>query len=155
MTASSDPRSLLRWRRNPVVFIERHLVDPETGKPFRLLAAEKQFLKLALALDRDGRLLYPEMVFGAIKKSGKSGFAALIVLVVLLLFGGKYAEGYVVANDQEQAQGRVFEMVRRIVEVSPLFRGEAEIGTYRITFPATGATITAWKEDTTFPSASL
>jgi len=26
----------------------------------------------------------------------------------VLLFGGKYAEGYCVANDLEQAQGRVF-----------------------------------------------
>ena len=86
--SSVDTRSLARWRRNPVSWIETHLVDPETGKPFKLLEAEKQFIRLALAVGPDERLLYPEMVFGAIKKSGKTGFAALIVLVVLLLFGG-------------------------------------------------------------------
>ena len=38
---SADPRSLLRWRRNPIVWVERYLIDPETGKPFKLLEAEK------------------------------------------------------------------------------------------------------------------
>jgi hypothetical protein len=46
-----------------------------------------------------------------------------------------------VANDLEQAQGRVFEMVRRIVEASPLLRREVNITIDRITFGATGATI--------------
>ena len=147
MSTRSDPRSLLRWRRSPVTFIERHLVNPETGKPFKLLDAEKQFLKLALAIGSDGRLLYPDMVFGAIKKSGKTGFAALVVLVVLLLFGGPYAEAYCVANDYQQAQDRVFAVCSRIVEASPLLRGEARIGADKITFPATGATVTAIASD--------
>ena len=150
--SSVDTRSLARWRRNPVSWIETHLVDPETGKPFKLLEAEKQFIRLALAVGPDERLLYPEMVFGAIKKSGKTGFAALIVLVVLLLFGGPYAEAYVAANDFEQAQCRVFEMIRRIVEASPLLRGEAKISTDRITFAATGATIRVLASD--FASAA-
>ena len=147
MSTRSDPRSLLRWRRNPVAFIERHLVNPETGKLFKLLEAEKQFLRLALTLGPDGRLLYPELVFGAIKKSGKSAFAALVVLIVLLLFGGPYAEAYCVANDYQQAQDRVFAVCCRIVEASPLLRGEARIGADKITFPATGATITALASD--------
>ena len=56
-------------------------------------------------------------------------------------YGGRYAEAYCVANDLEQAQGRVFEMVRRIVEASPLLRREVNITIDRITFGATGATI--------------
>ena len=122
-----------RYQHNPTAFIER-LIDPETGRRFTLLPAEREFLKHALATDRDGRLLFPEMIYGAIKKSGKTGFAALLVLTVLLLYGGRYAEAYCVANDLEQAQGRVFEMVRRMVEASPLLRGEAKIGVDRITF---------------------
>jgi len=47
------------------------------------------------------------------------------VITVLLLYGGPYAEGYCVANDYEQAQGRAFEMIRHIVEASPLLRREA------------------------------
>jgi hypothetical protein len=144
---SADPRSLDRWRRNPVSWIETHLYDPETGKRFKLLPAERAFLKHALATGSDGRLLYPEQIFGAIKKSGKTGFAAILVITILLLYGGRYAEAYCVANDFEQAQGRVFEMVRRIVEASPLLQREAKISSDRIVFPATGATVTALAAD--------
>jgi Phage Terminase len=144
---SADPRSLDRWRRNPVSWIETHLYDPETGKRFKLLPAEREFLKHALATGSDGRLLYPEQIFGAIKKSGKTGFAAILVITILLLYGGRYAEAYCVANDFEQAQGRVFEMVRRIVEASPLLQREAKISSDRIVFPATGATVTALAAD--------
>ena len=49
--------------------------------------------------DDDGRLLYPEQVFGAPKKTGKTGFAALHMLTTILLFGGRFAEGYALAND--------------------------------------------------------
>jgi phage terminase large subunit-like protein len=112
-----------------------------------LLAAERDFLKHALTFDDNGRLLYPEMIFGAIKKSGKTGFAALFVITLLLLYGGRYAEAYCVANDLEQAQSRVYEQIRRIVEASPLLRPEAKITSDRITFAATGATITALASD--------
>ena len=143
---------LARWRANPISFIETVLIDPETGKPFKLLPAERAFLKRALATDRDGRLRYPELIYGAPKKSGKTGFAAILTLAVLLLFGGRYAEGYCAANDLEQAQGRVFEMCRRIVQASPLLRAEAKLGSDRIVFPAIGATITALASD--FASAA-
>jgi phage terminase large subunit-like protein len=104
-------------------------------------------LKFAFKTDENGRLLYPELIYGAIKKSGKTSFAALFVITPLLLFGGRYAEAYVIANDLEQAQGRVFEMCRRIVEASPLLRSESRFTANRITFEATGATITALASD--------
>src|SRR5262249_10190676 len=122
MTDHLTASALSRWRQRPVEFIETYLYDPETGRPFKLLLAEKQFLAHAFQLNDDGRLKYPELVYGAIKKSGKTGFAALFLITVLLLFGGRYAEAYCVANDLEQAQSRVFEMVRRIIEASPLLR---------------------------------
>jgi hypothetical protein len=110
-----DDTALLRWRASPISFIEEVLHDPETGKPFVLLDAERAFMKLAFALDHDGRLLYPELVYGAPKKSGKTTLAALVVLVMVLLRSdGRFAEGYCVANDFEQAQSRVFTV--RIVE---------------------------------------
>jgi hypothetical protein len=68
-------------------------------------------------------------------------------LVTTLIFGGSFAEGYCIANDLEQAQGRVFQAVKRIVEKSPHLRGEARIVANKITFPATGATITAIASD--------
>ena len=69
------------------------------------------------------------------------------LLTTTLIFGGPYAEAYAVANDFEQAQGRVFEARRRIVEASPYLRREAAITASKITFPATGASITAIASD--------
>src|ERR1019366_2144305 len=99
-----DRTALDHWRADPISFIETVLFDPETGKPFVLLEAEKQFLAHAFKIDADGRLLYPEQIFAAIKKSGKTGFAALHVLTMLLLFGARFGEAYAAANDLEQAQ---------------------------------------------------
>src|SRR5262249_32747249 len=94
--------SLVQWQRDPIAFIEHVLRDPESGKPFVLSDAERRFLQLAFTLDDGGRLLYPELVFGAIKKSGKTTLAAIIMIAMVLLYGGRYAEGYCVANDLEQ-----------------------------------------------------
>jgi Terminase large subunit, ATPase domain len=140
-------QSLQRWRRDPVAFIEQALIDPETGKPFILLDAERRFLAHAFQLGDDGRLLYPEQVYSGPKKSGKSTFAAIHGLSTTLLFGGPYPEATICANDFEQARGRVFEMMKRIVESSPLLRTEAHITQARIEFPALNATIQAIGSD--------
>lgn len=136
-----DILDLKRWRRRLSSFIEEVLVDPETGKPFQLLDAERSFLAHAFETGADGRLKYPEQIFAAPKKSGKTGFAALHMLTTTLLFGGRHAEAYCAANDLEQATSRVFESSRRIVEASPRLRREAKVIADRITFTGTGATI--------------
>jgi phage terminase large subunit-like protein len=139
--------SLAHWQRNPIAFIEHVMKDPESGKPFVLSDAERQFLALAFVLDDNGRLKHPELVFGAIKKSGKTTLAAIVMLTMILLFGGRYAEGFCVANDLEQAQSRVFAIIKRIVECSPLLRGIAKITADRVTFPGLDATIIAIASD--------
>ena len=125
-----------RWRASPEAFIEECLINPETDQPFELLPAERDFLAHAFKTDENGRLLYPEQVFGAPKKSGKTGFAALLILTFVLLHGGRYAEGYALANDEEQASSRVFAQIKKIVECSPLLKREAYITSDRITFAA-------------------
>jgi hypothetical protein len=142
-----DAAALARWRADPISFIEEVLHDPETRRPYRLLPAEQTFVKHAFQIGADGRLLYPEQCFSAPKKSGKTAFAAMHCLTTTLLFGGAYPEAVVVANDLEQAQARVFEAIRRIVECSPLLKVEARITADRITFPAIGATIAAIASD--------
>ena len=122
------------------------LYDPETKRPFVLLDAERALLA-CLHARCDGRLLYPELLYGAPKKLGKTGFAALHVLTMILLFGGPFGEAYCVANDLEQATSRVYQAIRRIVEASPLLRREAKITEGRITFPAFNATIVALASD--------
>jgi phage terminase large subunit-like protein len=138
-----DAAALARWRSDPALFIESVLVNPETGKPFELLPAERAFLQHAFKTGESGKLLYPELLYSCPKKSGKTCFAALFTLTLILLFGGSYPEATLAANDQDQAVGRVFEMCRRIIEASPLLKREAKITESRITFPQLNATITA------------
>src|SRR5262245_49826637 len=70
---------------------------------------------------------------------------AMIYVVVVL--GGRYAEGYCVANDLEQAQGRVLQAVSRIIEGSPLLAEGAKITGAKVELLSTGSTITALASD--------
>ncbi len=142
----SDP--IAEYWDRPVDFM-RALVDPETGEPFEVYEAEDRFLEHALTLQDDGTLPCPELVFSAPKKSGKTALAAVALLYVVRVIGGRYAEGYACANDFDQAQGRVWKACQRIIEASSLLQGTAEILTGKgvITFPATGGTITALPAD--------
>jgi hypothetical protein len=147
MAEALDHSALDRWRRQPVRFITEILRDPETGKPFVLLDAERAFLEHAYQTDDSGRLIYPEQLYSCPKKSGKTGFAAMHLLTTTLVFGGRFAEGYAIANDLDQAQGRVFLAARRICETSPHLHRECNITQTRIEFPQTGATIQAIGSD--------
>jgi phage terminase large subunit-like protein len=131
----------------PAAFMEQVLINPETGEHFTLTAAERVFLAHAFTLTPDGRLRYPELVSSAPKKSGKTGFASMCLLYVVLILGGKYAEGYAAANDYDQAQGRVFTSAARIVAASPLLASDAVVTQSRIEFSSTGAAITAIASD--------
>ncbi len=71
----------------------------------------------------------------------------MTMLYAILCLGGPYAEGYCVANDFEQAQGRVFQQIVRIIKASPMLRRAATITANRVTFASTGATITALASD--------
>jgi phage terminase large subunit-like protein len=133
--------TLARWRADPIRFIEEVLIDPETMRPFVLLDAERAFLKHAFATGPDGRLLYSEQIFSCPKKSGKTTFAAIFVITIVLLFGGAYPEAICAANDYDQSVGRVFAAIKRIIECSPLLRGEAKITADKITIA--GAVISA------------
>src|SRR5262245_406787 len=99
-----DGTALERWRTHPVSFIEQVLRDTETGKPFELFEAQRQFFAHAWRLNDAGRLLYPEQCFSGPKKSGKTATAAAHLLTTTILFGGRFAEAYALANDLEQAQ---------------------------------------------------
>lgn len=130
------------WRRDPVAFL-RLLTNPETGQPFTLLPAQEAFLRELFAPGPDGRLRYSQAVFSAPKKSGKSTFGALVTLYVVLVWGGRHAEAVILANDLEQAESRVAEAARRIVEATPWLARLARITRGRIDFPGTGSYIQA------------
>ena len=69
-----------------------------------LLPAEKAFLRHAFKRDRRGKLVFAEQIYSCPKKSGKSAFDAMYTSR-RLLFGGQFAEAYVIANDLEQGKG--------------------------------------------------
>lgn len=152
MSARLDARSLARWRADPLRWIESHLLDPETRAPFKLLDAERTFLTHAFTFDDDGRMVYPELLYGAPKKSGKTTLAALFLITLLLLYGGAYPEALAVANSFEQVVSRCFAMVRRIIECSPLLKREAKITEGKVTLA--GAVIQAIPSDYSTASGS-
>ena len=118
MAEALDQAAIERWRGDPCSFVEEVLRDPETGRPFRLLPCERTFLRYAYQTNDAGRLVFPEQTYGAPKKTGKTAFAAMHTLTTVLVYGGRGAEGYCIANDYEQAQGRVFAAIKRICEAS-------------------------------------
>jgi phage terminase large subunit-like protein len=126
-------QSLKHWRSHPIEFIETVLFNPETGQPFKLLPAERAFLEHAFQLGPNGKLLYSEWLYSCPKKSGKTTFAALIIIVMVLLYGGSFPEAFALANDQEQAQSRVFEFIKRIILASPLLKNEVQVTQYNKT----------------------
>jgi hypothetical protein len=138
-----DAATLARYRGDLAAFIEECLISPYDGQPYRLNAAERAFIKHAFKLDADGRLVNTLLLYSAIKKSRKTELAGLLVLAVILLLGGRYAEGVICANDQEQAVSRCFTACCRIVEASPLLQPMAKITGDKIVFAATGSTISA------------
>jgi phage terminase large subunit-like protein len=71
----------------------------------------------------------------------------MVVIYVIVVLGGPYAEGYCVANDFEQAASHVFQACTRIIEASPLLRNGVKITGNRIEFISTGSTITAIASD--------
>jgi hypothetical protein len=132
---------------HPITFIEGTLIDPETGSYFVLTGAEKAFLRRAFVLTPDGRLKYPELVFSAPKKSGKTALAAMICIYVIVVLGGPFAEGICVANDLEQATGRVYQAISRIIEASPVLADDAIVTQSKITFSSSGSTIIPLSSD--------
>jgi len=138
---------IARWMADPCAFIEEVLHDPLTGRPFQLNPAQRRFLRVAFRLTPDGRMRYTDLCFGAPKKSGKTALASFVLLYAILVLGGRYAEGFAIANDHEQARSRVFQAMKRIVEASPLLAADAEMHRDRITFRASRATITALATD--------
>jgi phage terminase large subunit-like protein len=147
MPEAALSQRIARWKADPIAFICEVLRDPETGKPFALYPAQERFIREAFTLTSDGRLPYPELLFSAPKKSGKTATAAFVAIYVAVVIGGPYAEVFCLSNDYEQSIGRVFAAATRIIEASPLLAGSAKITANRIEFPSTGSFIQACASD--------
>lgn len=132
---------------DPVTFINQVLVDPETNRPFQLYPAQERFIREAFTLTPDGRLRYPVVVDGKIKKSGKTAQAGMCGLYVGAVLAPRFGEIVFAANDLEQSVGRAFTAAARMCEASPLLRSEAKITGQRIEFKRTGTIMQAVAND--------
>jgi phage terminase large subunit-like protein len=139
--------AIARWRNDPVAFIEQVLIDPDTKKPFRLYEAQRRFLAEAFRLTDNGRLVHNELLFSGPKKLGKSTYSAMIAIYVAVCLAGVGGEIWFLANDAEQSMSRGFRIAAQILRASPLLRGAVDISATRITFRATGTTMTAVAND--------
>jgi hypothetical protein len=134
----------IRWRHHPALYITQALINPENGRRFELFEAERVFLSHAFAPNAQGDLPYKDILWSCIKKSGKSTFGAVCMLYTVICLGGRFAEAYVIANDYDQSQSRIFTATARIVEASTSIK--AKITNDRITF-SNGAFIQALASD--------
>lgn len=130
------------WRRDIVAWAEDQFILAETGRPIKLEPHQKTVLRRAFTPDVEGRLPYSEVIYSAPKKSGKTTIGALVVLWFALT-QEPYNEIFCVANDEEQAQGRVFKDVARAVGANPFLVQGCRVSQSKIEFLSTGTTITA------------
>jgi hypothetical protein len=114
-----DTASLDCWRSDPAAFCRALFGRPRHRQTLRVAARREAVPEIHVRC-RCRAAAVPNGDQRGIRKSGKTVFGAIVIIVMILLFAGRHAESYCVANDLEQAQSRVFEMCRRIVEAEPV-----------------------------------
>jgi phage terminase large subunit-like protein len=103
------------WVRNPVVkYIDEELKRNERGEHFRLEPHQREVLGLAFTLDDAGRLPWHTIVYACPKKSGKTTINAAVTLAWAETMEAPN-EVYALANDEEQARGRVYSTLLRMI----------------------------------------
>lgn len=99
---------------NVVDFAEKHFIIPETTAPIKLQPFQKAILNYALDENKD----FQNIVYSTVKKSGKTTIAALVARWVAETWGPR-AEVYCMANDMEQARGRIYQKALDSIELNP------------------------------------
>ena len=119
-------QQLRQYQRDPVCFIDDLVTRNELGQPFSLKPDQREILRLAFSFDEDGRLPYDTIIWSTIKKSGKTTINGGVGL-----WWGFTQESpneiLIIANDLEQAQGRVFKTIARLIEYNESLKSSAEI----------------------------
>ena len=145
---ATSVQQIQKWRRDPIAFIQGVLCDPETGKPFELYPEQKTFLSRAFQFTPDGRMAHTELCYSGPKKCGKTALAAMVAIFsAIALAPATGGEIYILANDLEQSQSRVYRAVVQILEASPLLRASVIITASKLTIRSTGTVIIALPND--------
>ena len=114
------------YARNPVALGGVRIPRQRDWRDVPLLPHQAVILRAAFAFDAAGRLPYDTIVYAAPKKSGKTAMNAALTLWWAFTQEAPN-ELLVVANDLEQAQGRVFRTACGMLERNPSLRSSAEI----------------------------
>ncbi len=130
--------------RDPVAFIDRYLPLNEKGKPWTLSWHQRRVLAVAFRWDEAGRLLLTILLWGEMKKSGKTFLAGCLVL--WWGFVTANTEIKIAANDFEQSVGRVFQTIVKLLEFNPELGLSAKVRAADIAL-TNGTTIAAIASD--------
>ena len=130
---------------SPTHFIDKLIKKSEIGKPFTIMAHQREILKLAFDFDENGRLPWDTIIYSCPKKSGKTTLNGALTLAWAFTQEPPN-EMIVLANDMEQALARTFKTKEGIIQYNPELRREAEVQSKTI-YLANGTTITAISGD--------
>lgn len=136
--------NLARYAHNPAGFIDRFIKHDEKGRAFHLAPHQRRVLDRVMLWDENGRLLLKILLWGEMKKSGKTFLAA--ALVVWWAFTNPNTEVICAANDLDQSVGRVFKTLVSILKQNAALAQSARIRSEDVLF-SNGTTVTAIASD--------
>jgi hypothetical protein len=103
----------LRAREELCSWAEANFNIIETRSPIRLFPHQRQILNFMF----DPANGFQTMVYSTVKKSGKTTIAAMVARWVAETWGN-YNEVYCMANDLEQARGRIYAGIQKSIELT-------------------------------------
>ena len=143
-----NPKSITDWATSNTGFI---IADAKKQKgrlmpgPVQLMSHQKKILRHIFKKDRSGRFPYDVVVWSCPKKSGKTMMGALVGEWFALTQEAPN-EIYVIANDLEQAQSRVFDKIRYSIQKNPSLKS-VRLTNREIRFEKTGTRVIALSND--------
>lgn len=140
-----DELFLDQYLTDPIAFIDDLVQKNELGWPFCLLDHQRDILRLAFSFDAEGRLPWDTIVLSAVKKSGKTTINAALALWWAFTQEPPN-EIPLVANDLEQAVGRVFKAMAGLIRHNPQLAQSAEVQIARV-FISNGTEVKAVASD--------
>jgi hypothetical protein len=144
MKAPTAPVECDRFARDPIAFCDEFVPLNEKGRPWRLSPHHRRVLKLAFTWDSTGALALRMLLWGEMKKSGKTFLAA--VLGLWWAYTNADTEIIVAANDLEQAQSRVFKTMVALIRRNGALEASAKPWASQIML-SNGTVITAIAAD--------
>jgi phage terminase large subunit-like protein len=136
---------LARYTHDPVAFLDRFVQTNELGQPFALTSHQRTILTLAFQFDDQGTLAYDTIVYGAVKKSGKTTINAAVTLWWAFTQEAPN-ELKLVANDLEQSVSRTFAVIKGLLRNNPELGHSADVKAQTIIL-SNGTTIQALAND--------